>query len=61
MKSFGLLLMHIGRDGGKSKMEALYITPPGTEITDVDRSKVIIDNTDQGYITFGRKFTYLGS
>jgi hypothetical protein len=33
-------------------------SPP---ITDADRSKIIVDDTDQGYITFNRKFTYLGS
>ena len=62
MKRFGLL-MHLGRDGGKSKTEALYIAPPGSTATatEADRSKVFVDNTDQGYITFNRKLTYLGS
>jgi exonuclease III len=60
MKRFGLL-MHIGRNGGKSKTEALYIAPPGSTATETDRSKVFVDNTDQGYVTFNRKFTYLGS
>jgi hypothetical protein len=41
--------------------EALYIAPPGTAITDPDRSKLIIDNMDQAYVTFNRKLTYLGS
>jgi hypothetical protein len=60
MKRFGLL-MHIGRDGGKSKTEALYIPAPGTIISDADRTKILVDDTDQGYITFNKKFTYLGS
>jgi hypothetical protein len=60
MKRFGLL-MHIGKDGGKSKTEALYIAPPGSSATDADRSKIIVDHTDQGYVTFNQKFTYLGS
>jgi hypothetical protein len=60
MKPFGLL-MHIGKNGGKSKTEALYIAPPCSLATDADRCKIIVDNTDQGYITFNRKFTYLGS
>jgi hypothetical protein len=60
MKHFGLL-MHIGRDGGKSKTEALYIAPLGSTATEADRSKVFIDNTDQRYVTFNRKFTYLRS
>jgi hypothetical protein len=34
MKRFGLL-MHIGKDGSKSKMEALYI-PPGMEASEAD-------------------------
>jgi hypothetical protein len=42
-------------------MESLFIKLPGTQITDADRSKVFVDNTDQGYIAFNRKFTYLGS
>jgi hypothetical protein len=60
MRRFGLL-MHIGKDGGKSKTEALYIPPPGTEASCTDKDKVFIDNTDQGYVTFNRRFTYLGS
>jgi hypothetical protein len=60
MKRFGLL-MHIGKNGSKSKTEALYIPPPGTTASDADRSKVLVENTDQGYVTFNRRFTYLGS
>jgi hypothetical protein len=29
--------------------------------SDTDRSKVFIENTYQGYVTFNRRFTYLGS
>jgi hypothetical protein len=60
MKHFGLL-MHIGRNGGKLKTEALYIPPPGPEASDTDRGKIVIERTDQGYVTFHRRFTYLGS
>jgi hypothetical protein len=42
-------------------MEALYIALPGSTATKADRSKVFVDNMDQGYVTFNRKFTYLGS
>ena len=47
MKRFGLL-MHVGKNGGKSKTEALYIPPPGLEALDTNRDKVVVDNTDQG-------------
>jgi hypothetical protein len=60
MKCFGLL-MHIGRNRGKSKTEALYIQTPGMITSDADRANMVIANTDQGYVTFNRKFTYLGS
>jgi hypothetical protein len=60
MKRFGLL-MHTRTDGGKSKTEALYIPPLGTEASDADRDKIVVDQTDQGYMTFNRRFTYLGS
>jgi hypothetical protein len=41
-------------------MEALYYTaPPGTTPTDADRSKIIVDHTDQGCATFNEKFTYI--
>jgi hypothetical protein len=35
--------------------------PPGAMASDTDRSKVFIENTYQGYVTFNRRFTYLGS
>jgi hypothetical protein len=28
--------------------------------SDTDRNKVFIDNIDQGYVAFNRRFTYLG-
>jgi hypothetical protein len=60
MKRFGLL-KHIGKKRGKSKTEVLYIPPPGTKASDADRSKEFVENIDQGYVTFNRGFTYLGS
>jgi hypothetical protein len=53
--------MHIGKDGGKSKTEVLYTPPPSTEASDTFRDKIFVDRTDQGYVTFNRRFTYLGS
>jgi hypothetical protein len=44
MKHF-VLLMRIGRDGGKLKTGALYIPTPRTIITDADKSKIFVDNT----------------
>jgi hypothetical protein len=35
--------------------------PPGTEASEADRNKIFVENTDQGYVTFNRRFTYLGS
>jgi hypothetical protein len=60
MRRFGLQ-MHIGRDGGKSKTEALFIPAPRTTSTNADRIKIVVDSTDQGYVTFNRKLTYLES
>jgi hypothetical protein len=46
---------------GKTK-EALCIPAPGAITSNVNISKIFVDNTDQGYTTFNRKkFTYLGS
>jgi hypothetical protein len=59
MPCFGLM-MHIGRDGKKSKTEAVYFPPPGVEATPKDIAQFGEDN-DQGYITFTEKFKYLGS
>jgi hypothetical protein len=46
------LLIHIKRDGGKLKTEALYIPAPGTVTTDADKSKIFVDNTDQVHISW---------
>jgi hypothetical protein len=53
--------MYIGRNGGKLKTKALYIPAPGMITADADRAKIVVENTDQGYVTFNIKFTYLGS
>jgi hypothetical protein len=52
--------MHFGRDGKKSKTEAVYFPPPGVEATQEDVTKFGVDD-DQGYITFTSEFKYLGS
>jgi hypothetical protein len=40
----------------------MYIPAPGTITSEADRKKIFLfDNTDQGSLTFNRKFTYLGS
>jgi hypothetical protein len=62
MARFGLI-MHIGRDGKPSKTEAMYHPPSLQECQDQP------DNTPEeatytvadGYVTFTRKFKYLGS
>jgi hypothetical protein len=59
MTRFGLF-MHFGRDGKKSKTEAVYFPPPGVEATQEDITNFGVDN-DQGYKTFTLKFKYLGS
>jgi hypothetical protein len=59
MARFGLI-MHTGRDGKKSKTEAVLFPPPGTEATPEDVAQFGVEN-EQGYITFTEKFKYLGS
>jgi hypothetical protein len=54
------LLMHYGKDGKKSKTEAVYFPPPGVETTQASVAKFGVDN-DHGYITFTEKLKYLGS
>ncbi len=62
---FGLV-MHCGRardDGSvevKSKTEAVYFPPSGTEPTDDDVAPLRVDD-DRGIITFTNRFRYLGS
>jgi hypothetical protein len=59
-KSFGLK-MHIGRDGGKSKTEAMYFPPSlqEGEYQAVDLSQRI--PVQDGYITMTKQFRYLGA
>jgi hypothetical protein len=52
--------MHIGRDRKKSKREAVYFPPPGVEATKEDVAQFGVNN-NLGYITFTKKFKYLGS
>jgi hypothetical protein len=52
--------MHYGKDGKKSKTEAVYFPPPGIEATAKDVAQFGVDN-ELGYITFTEKFKYLGS
>jgi hypothetical protein len=59
MAQFGLF-MHYGKDGNKSKTEAVSFPPPGEEAALEDVKKFGIEN-DLGYITFTSKFKYLGS
>jgi hypothetical protein len=55
-----MLTTHIGRDGKKSKIEAVFFLPPGTKATPKDVAQFGVEN-DQGYITFTEKFKYLKS
>jgi len=52
---------HTGRDGGKSKTEAMYIPPrlrtKAYETIKIDPKLEVVD----GYITMARSFRYLGS
>ena len=64
MKRFGLI-MHIGVDGGKSKTEAMYYPPTLEEASKIKNeapgAEEATFDVDEGYITFTRKFKYLGS
>jgi exonuclease III len=64
MKRFGLI-MHIGENGGKSKTEAMYYPPTLEEASKMKNETPGEDEAtftvDEGYITFTRKFKYLGS
>jgi hypothetical protein len=51
----------LGKTAGSLKTATLYIPPPPTEASDTDKDKVFVENTDQGYIMFNRRFTYLRS
>eukprot|EP00957_Ditylum_brightwellii_P108883 8306541-Ditylum_brightwellii.AAC.1 len=50
--------MHIDVGGGKSKTEAVIFAAPGKNYDDYDTSQVTVANR---YITYSRKFKYLGS
>eukprot|EP00957_Ditylum_brightwellii_P091923 6999077-Ditylum_brightwellii.AAC.1 len=50
--------MHIGKDGSKSKTEAVIFTAPGKTYKEYDTTPV---NVDEGYITYTTQFKYLGS
>jgi hypothetical protein len=58
MKRFGLF-MHIRKDGSKSKTEVICIPPLGVTASATDRDKVFVENSDQGYVTFNRRFTHI--
>ena len=57
LKRFGLT-MHVGRDGKKSKTEAMYFPPPGES---PDATLTAPFEVDGGSIAFTSRFTYLGS
>ena len=50
--------MHIGKDGSKSKTEAVIFAAPGKTYEEYDTTPV---NVDEGYITYTTQFKYLGS
>ena len=50
--------IHIGRNGGKSKTEALYVPHAGEAYDDADTSDLLVDG---GSISFTKCFKYLGS
>jgi len=55
---FGLI-MHIGRNGSKSKTEAIFFPPKlGTNQTQQSTSQIAVAD---GYITFTNNFKYLGT
>ena len=55
-RRFGLTC-HVGRDGSKSKTEAMYFPPPGACYEDADTSPVVVGG---GEVTFTTSFKYLG-
>jgi hypothetical protein len=56
-KRFGLTC-HVGRNGGKSKTEAMFFPPPGVKYEDADLSPIAVHD---GEITFTKTFKLLGS
>ena len=57
LAKFGLQ-MHIGRNGGASKTEAMYFPSKDQKYEDGDTSNF---NVDDGYVSFTDTFRYLGS
>ena len=56
-KQFGLIC-HVGRNGSKSKTEAMYFPAPGLKYEDADTSPLLVDG---GEVPFTVKFKLLGS
>ena len=56
-RQFGLLC-HVGRNGSKSKTEAMYFPAPGLRYEDADTSPLLVDG---GEVPFTLKFKLLGS
>jgi hypothetical protein len=59
-KQFGLIC-HVGRNGSKSKTEAMYFPAPGLRYEDADTSPLLVDGDDSGEVPFILKFKLLGS
>ena len=57
---FGLM-MHVGKNDGKSKTEAMLIPGLGRKYEDGDTSDYIITSSDGGTVQFTKSFKYLGS
>ena len=58
LRKFGLL-MHVGRDGKRSKTEAMYCPARNEDYGDGDTSDLLLDCG--GTVSFTEKFVYLGS
>jgi hypothetical protein len=56
-KRFGLTCP-VGRNGSRSKTEAMFFPPPGVRYEDTDLSPIAVDNCE---ITFTNNFKWLGS
>jgi hypothetical protein len=52
------LTCHVGRNGGKSKTEAIFFPPPGVKYEDADLSPMAVDD---GELSFTKTFKLLGS
>ena len=58
LKKFGLT-MHCGRNGAKSKTEAMYVPSSMNQYDDADTTDYVVDTT--GSVHFTKTFKYLGS